>query len=171
MRTFTDNAGRTYGISVNTTTIKAVRSAAFEPADASGAPQRVDLLDIVDGKLIERLTSDPVLLVDVLHVLCREDAERQGVGPAEFGRAMAGDVIEHATTALLEELVSFSPNPRERAALRRVLDAVHRTREKARDRMEAWLDARLDKAMAEALASAGGSSGSAPASQASTPDR
>ena len=98
-------------------------------------------------------------------------AEPTGVGPAEFGRAMAGDVIEHATTALLEELVSFSPNPRERAALRRVLDAVHRTREKARDRMEAWLDARLDKAMEEALASAGGSSGSAPASQASTPDR
>lgn len=170
MRTFADNAGRTYGISINTTTIKAVRSASFD-AGPDGSPQRVDLLDIVDGKLIERLTSDPVLLVDVLHVLCREDAERQGVGPAEFGRAMAGDVIEHATTALLEELVSFSPNPRERAALRRVLDAVHRTREKARDRMEAWLDARLDKAMEEALASAGGSSGGAPASQASTPDR
>jgi hypothetical protein len=59
----------------------------------------------------------PVLLCDVIYVVCKPQADEQNVSDEDFGRAMAGDAIEHATRALLEELVGFSPSPRDRANL------------------------------------------------------
>jgi hypothetical protein len=48
---------------------------------------------------------------------------------------MAGDAIEAATTAVLEELISFCPSPRDRANLGRVLQAT-KVMDKARDLTE-----------------------------------
>jgi hypothetical protein len=48
------------------------------------------------------------------------------VSDEQFGQAMAGDAIEHATRAVLEELVGFSPSPRDRATLGRVLKTTYR---------------------------------------------
>ena len=50
MRTFNDNAGRTWTIAINVDTIRRVRSLVS-----------VDLLEAVEGKLIERLAGDPIL--------------------------------------------------------------------------------------------------------------
>ncbi len=98
MKTFTDNAGRTWTIAINVEAIKRVRGLL-----------NVDLLEIVDGKLIERLIRDPVLLCDIVYAVCKPEADAKNVSDENFGRAMAGDAIEHATKALLEELVGFSP--------------------------------------------------------------
>jgi hypothetical protein len=46
---------------------------------------------------------------------------------------MAGDAIEHATRALLDELVGFSPSPRDRANLQRILETTWRMMDRARD--------------------------------------
>ncbi len=159
MRTFTDNAGRTWTVAINIDAIKRVR-----------ALLDVDLLEIVDGKLIERLIRDPVLLCDVVYVLCKPETDAQGVSDEEFGRAMAGDAIEHATKALLEELVGFSPSPRDRANLQRVLETTWNVMDKARDVIEARLATVDTEALvAQALATSGSSSGAAPASSASSP--
>ena len=84
--------------------------------------------------------------------------------------AMAGDAIEAATTAVLEELVSFCPSPRDRANLGRVLQATTKVMERARDLVERKLDSgELDRLADRLLATAGGSSGSAPESSGSTP--
>lgn len=99
MKTFTDSGGNTWSIAVNVGTIKRVRSALD-----------VNLLDAVEGKLIERLVSDPVLLCDVIFVLCQPESMARGISDEEFGLAMAGDAIDAATTALLEELVAFFPS-------------------------------------------------------------
>lgn len=158
MKTFTDNAKRSWNVEINVAAIKRVRDLA-----------RVDLLEIVEGKLIERLIRDPILLCDVVYAACKRQADERSVSDEEFGRAMAGDAIEHATAALLEELVSFCPSPRDRKNLGRVLEATNRVMDRARDLIEQRLQSgQLDRMVDQALASATASSGSAPASSEST---
>jgi hypothetical protein len=171
MNTFSDTQGRSWTVEVNVAALKRVRSLAG-----------VDLLEAVEGSgLVERLMRDPVLLCDVVYALCKPEADQRGVSDEDFGRAMAGDPIDHATAAVLDGLVSFCPSPRDRAALGRVLDATRRVREKARDladqRLEALTsEASLDRIVSETMpaldhhvpAMSGGSSTSSPASSGST---
>jgi len=159
MKTFKDNAGREWTVEVNVAALKRVKS-------LTG----VDLLGVLDGTLIERLIRDPVLLCDAVYAVCKPQADERSVTDEDFGRAMAGDAIEHATGALLEELVSFCPSPRDRANLGRVLKATREVMDRARDIVEARLDSgELEEAAEEALRTLGTSSGSAPASPASNP--
>ena len=159
MRTFADNAGRTWTLTINVNAIKRVRGLLD-----------VDLLEVVEGKLIERLIGDPVLLCDVVYAVCKPEADTHGVGDEELGRAMAGDAIEHATKALLEELVGFSPSPRDRANLQRVLDKTWQAIDRVRDMVEARIEGgELDRVVERALASAASSSTDVPASSASSP--
>lgn len=160
MKTFNDNAGRSWNVEVNVAAIKRVR----------GLTQ-VNLLEIIEGTLIEKLVRDPVLLCDVIYAICKPQADSvtPPVSDEEFGRSMAGDAIEHATAALLEELVSFCPSPRDRKNLGRVLDATKKVMDKARDLIEAKIDSgELEKAAEQALAqldeTPNDSSGNAPAS-------
>lgn len=106
MKSFTDNTGRTWTLSVTVGTIKRVRALcnvdlAGVIAIESGVQPKIDLL--------ERLGSDPVLLVDVLYAVCKPEADAKGVSDEEFGQAMSGDAIEMATTALLDEVIDFFP--------------------------------------------------------------
>ncbi|MCK6458227.1 MAG: hypothetical protein L6Q92_17070 [Phycisphaerae bacterium] len=160
MKTFTDNAGCTWTIAINVDAIKRVRGLLD-----------VDLLEIVEGKLIEKLIRDPVLLCDVVYAICKPEADARNVSDEDFGRAMAGDAIEHATKSLLEELVGFSPSPRDRASLGRVLQTTWRVMDRARDLIEARIESvNIEKVVEQALANAGPLSGDAPASSASIPD-
>ena len=163
MRTFKDNAGRTWTVSITVDAIKRVR-----------ALLDVDLLEVVGGKLIDRLITDPVLLCDIVYAVCKPEADAQSVSEEDFGRAMAGDAIEHATTALLEELVSFSPSPRDRANLKRVLETTQRVMDKVRDLIEQRIESgELDRIAEEALQDhvdgVGTSSGNSAGSSASIP--
>jgi hypothetical protein len=159
MRTFKDNAGRTWTVDINVATLKRVRG-------LTG----VDLMQVIEGTLIEKLIRDPVLLCDVVYAICKTEADTAKVSDEDFGRAMAGDAIEAATTAVLEELVGFCPSPRDRANLGRVLQATKKVMERARDLVEKKLDSgELDRLADRLLESAGASSGSAPASLESTP--
>lgn len=159
MRSFTDNAGRTWTVTVNVDTIKRVRGLF-----------NVDLLEILDGKLIEKFYRDPVLLCDVVYAVCKPEADARNVTGEEFGRAMAGDAIEHATKALLEELVLFSPSPRDRANLQLALQTTWQMMEKVRDVIAAKLGAvDAETLVAQALAPHGGLSGAVPESSVSIP--
>ena len=159
MKTFADNAGRTWTVAINVDAIKRVKGLLD-----------VNLLEIVEGNLIERLIRDPVLLCDVVYVICKPEADEQNVSDEDFGRAMAGDAIEHATKAVLEELVGFSPSPRDRANLQKVLETTWRVMDKARDMVEAKLiSSELEKSIEQALQNANGSSGNVPASSVSNP--
>ncbi len=154
MRTFTDNAGRAWSVALNVAALKRVRDLA-----------KVDLLDLRDGRLFERLFGDPVTLCDVLYAACRPEAEKAGVSDEDFGRAMAGDALEHAARALVSELVAFFPNPRERAALSRVVQAIEAATDRARTAVEERLaSGELERAIDRALApaTAGPSSSASP---------
>lgn len=136
MKCFKDNQNRNWTIVVNVAAVKRVRSLLD-----------INLLDVVklDEKnrpnvdLLEQLASDPVLLCDVIYCICKPEADTQNISDEDFGMAMGGDAIEHATTALLEELVDFFPEAK-RLVLRKLMNAG----EKVKHQMEKALKLELD---------------------------
>lgn len=149
MKTFKDNAGRTWTLSLNVDAVKRVRSLAS-----------VNLLEAIEGKLLERLGSDPILLCDVLFALVKPEADAQNVSDVEFGRALGGDAIDLATTALMEELVDFFPK-RRRGVLGKALNKLTELETKALTLAEKRLDGlNVDAELASALVNAGNLSGS-----------
>jgi hypothetical protein len=161
MKTFTDNAGRTWTIAINVGAVKRVRGLLD-----------VDLLEAVEGRLLERLVSDPVLLCDVIYALCKPEADPRNISDEEFGRAMGGDAIDGATAALLSELVDFFPKGR-RGVLRKALDKLetlqqrvidHATRRIESDEIDRLIEKELD-----GLPTSGGIPTASPASPASSP--
>ncbi len=156
MKTFSDNVGRTWTISVNVEAIRRVRDLAS-----------VNLLEVIEGKLIEQLISDPLLLCDVVYCLCKPEADAKSISDADFGRAMAGDAIDTATTALLEELVSFFPLGR-RKVLAKALSKLRALEQTVLARAETKLDSpELEAELLRQLETLSSSSGLAPASSAS----
>ncbi len=157
MRTFRDMKGREWLIQINVAAVKRVRTLVD-----------VDLLGLVDQGFgnLGKLLSDPVRLVDVLYALCKAEADAKGVTDEQFGEAMAGDAIEHAADAFLQELTDFFPNPRIRAGLKRVVAAAETLSDRMMDQMEARIDAIDLDAESERLTA---SAGSSPESSASTP--
>ena len=165
MNSFTDNTGRTWTLVVNVATIKRVRALCGVDLNS--------IVEVEDGKpsakLLERLSGDPVLLVDVLYAVCRPECEQKGVSDEDFGAAMAGDAVEQATDALLDEIVDFFPAAK-RKAFQRILSASRRFGEAARRRLEATLaDGRFEDALVSELERLTGLSPSAPESAESTP--
>jgi len=159
MRAFKDNSGRDWSIAVNTSAIKRIR-----------AELDVDLMDVVEGDLLRRLYADPILLVDVIYVACKPQADEAGVTDEQFGEAMAGDAIDRATAALVEELVDFFPNRRDRERARRVLAKVEATVERIQDVMDLKADSpALQKQLDQIVESVGASFIGSPESPASTP--
>ncbi|MEO2018052.1 MAG: hypothetical protein ABGZ53_27180 [Fuerstiella sp.] len=158
MKTFTDNAGRTWTVTINVDAIKRVRTLV-----------QVNLLDVLDDgcKLLAELHDDPVLLVDVLYCVCKPEADAQNVSDMEFGRAMSGDAILQASTALLEDLSDFFPNARQRAAMKDLLKKTETVVERLLDHAETTI-AELDPESVAQTAIA--SFGNSPECSASTPD-
>ena len=109
MKAFTDAKGRSWEIELNIRQMKRVR-------DILG----VDLVNVIqtrsDGSIatdtIDRVANDPILLCDILWVLCEQQAKLAGVTDDDFGSSLAGDSIETATRAFLDELVDFFPGAR-----------------------------------------------------------
>jgi len=148
MKSFTDNAGRLWTLAVNVAAIKRVR--AICDVDLNSIVE-LDAKNNPTAKLLERLSTDPVLLVDVLYAVCKEEADSRNVSDEEFGRSMAGDAIEFATAALLDEIIDFFPEAK-RKVFRRILDATRRFETKTKEALSTLLadpklDARIDAAL------------------------
>lgn len=156
MHTFTDALGRSWSVEITVATLKRIRAVAG-----------VDLLEAAGGTLLDRLVADPVLLGDVLYAVVKPQADDRKITDEDFGSSLAGDAIDSATTALLEEFVAFFPSPRRRV-LAQALAKMAGWRATALAAAEARLnDPGLEAAMQAALR--GTSSGPAPASAGSTP--
>jgi hypothetical protein len=155
VKPFTDSQGRTWNVTINVSAIKRVR-------DILG----VDLLDVANGDLLSRLADDPCVLVDVLYVLCKPDADAKGITDEDFGRGMVGGALDEASSALMKELLDFFPSAQRAKALAKMLRKMEEQQAAATAAVAAL------KPLAEAEAAAeipGDSSGNLPASPASTP--
>jgi len=106
---FTDKDGRDWLIRVDVTAIKAVRNQC-----------EIDLGNIGEApEYLTRLADDPVLLCDLLFILCEEQVKQRELSDADFGRLLVGDVIAHATMALGEAIADFFP-AKKRSFLRQI---------------------------------------------------
>ena len=158
MKTFNDNEGRMWTVAVNIATVKRVKSLLG-----------VNLMDAIEGKLIEKLATDPVLLCDVIYAVCKPEADETNVSDEQFGKAMAGDAIEHATVALLEELVDFFPEAK-RLVLRKALTKFQMVEKLAIETANKYLDSpEMEKRIETALKNITDSSGNSPESSESIP--
>jgi hypothetical protein len=158
MKAFRDTEGREWLIAIHVAQHKRVR-------DLTG----VDLYGLVDNKFegLSALLGDPAQFVDVLYVLCRDQAEKRGLSDWDFGSAMAGDAILSARDAFLAELGDFFPDPRVRAGFAKLIETSRKYQEMSLDRL-AEMAAKIDpEAEARRLMD---SSGAAPESSGSTPD-
>jgi len=156
MKPLTDSVGRAWEVTVNVGAVRRVR-------DLLG----VDLMDVAGGDLLDRLADDPVLLVDVLYVLVKPQADAKGVSDEDFGRAMVGGVLDEATSALMKELLDFFPSAQRARALGKMARKIEAQQAAVTEAAAALASMGLP---AEASAEAGGrSSGNSPASAEPTP--
>ena len=136
MHTFQDKNGKKWSIELNVGTAKRVRSECG-----------IDLVNVItltrEGKLeataLERLADDPVLLVDCLFVLCREQAGEAGLDDFGFAALFDATAVESASDALMEEIINFS-----RPAKRKALEKIYQTARRFAEKMDRKLDETLD---------------------------
>lgn len=162
MKTFTDNTGRPWQVAINVDAVKRVKGLLS-----------IDLMDATEGKLLERLIGDPILLCDIIYALCKPQADASGISDEDFGRAMAGDAIEAATAAMLEELVDFFPS-RRRALLGKAVGKLRNLEAMVMTAAENRLDSpelerQLQESVRVLLQNAGRPYGDSPGLSASTP--
>lgn len=117
MSKFKDTEGREWSIRIDVNAVKRVKE------DCA-----VELLDIAkgDANAIAVVLANPAILINVLFSVCKPQAEKLGITGEEFASGVVGDVIETATTALIEGIADFFPASRRkvlRAALAKVMEA------------------------------------------------
>ena len=103
MQKFIDRRGRVWIVDIDNTTLRRVKTLTD-----------VRLLDAIDGDLITRLSSDPLLLGDVLFAICKPQADQQDVDDEAFAEGLAGDAIDEACKAVVDALVAYFPESRRR---------------------------------------------------------
>ena len=148
MHIFTDNKGRKWDIVLNVNQMKRVR-----------AVLGIDLVNVItlDAKgevkvdLIDRIANDPCLLVDILCVLTEKQAASLGVSDIQFGESLAGDAIEDATKAFLDELVDFFPGAKRLFLQKAVTLARKYTLEMTSVLEKALSDPELEKRVAQSM--------------------
>lgn len=150
MRSFTDNKNRRWEIELNVYQMKRVRSLLG-----------VDLVNVItlgeDGKvkvdLIDRIANDPCLLVDILYVLVESEAKKENISDVDFGSSLAGEAIEMATKAFLDELVDFFPGAR-RLFLKKAVEISQKYGDEMKVTLEKVLeDPEFEKKVKESMSS------------------
>ncbi len=159
MQSFSDNAGNVWHVVINVSGVKRVRSMLG-----------VDIPSLIDDQGSERLAKllgDPVSLVDVIYVLCRDQMDAKGVTDEKFGNAMAGDSLQGATDAFLAAFSDFFQDPRTRAGIKKLIATSQRAADLNLSQMATKLETFDVEREARKLI---GLSGSARESSGSTPD-
>lgn len=142
MSRFTDADGNDWTVTVTTVEIRQIR----DELD-------IDLLDVGNEKLFARLTDDELLIVDVLHICCREQCQQRELDTIGFVRGLRGDVLDAASDAFLESYAAFFRKSRRsvlQAALTRSRQLMDRTADHAiqtinSERMDQLATAQMQK--------------------------
>lgn len=103
MARYTDVKGREWPVRLTVRTVKRIRD------EVAAGGKAFDILDVSGGEVLAKLNTDPVLVSEVLWIICRETAKERGVAQEDFIDALAGDAILDGGAALVEALADFFP--------------------------------------------------------------
>lgn len=120
MKTFKDSRDNNWNVVINVGQIKRLR----DRLDIDVARMFED-----EAKVYRELIGDPVAFVNLMFVICEEQANARNVTDVQFGEAFDGDTYERAIEAFYEEMVLFFPKRQ-----RDTLTAVNAKMNQARDR-------------------------------------
>lgn len=72
---------------------------------------KIDLDELIaePRKISEFVFTSPRKLVELLWILCEDQAKQYNVTPREFGRMFDRDILDKATDAFLEAIILFYP--------------------------------------------------------------
>ena len=96
---------------------------------------QLNLMECVSGDLMQRLSIDPCLLVDVLYVLHRPQCEMMGISDEQFGEGLFGDALDAASKAFTDALVEFFPT-KQAKLMRLAMDKAEQEAEEAFQKAE-----------------------------------
>lgn len=130
MGTYKDATGYTWAVNLDVKALKEIRR---RVTDADGL--RVDLLDVQNGATIAKVLGDPILLTDILWVVCEKQAKNDGITQDAFYAAHRGNVFMQAMDALVEAISDFFPEL-EGIAYREIYKTSKRTREEQGRKMK-----------------------------------
>jgi hypothetical protein len=101
VKTFTDNAGRVWTLSLTIDCAKRVRDLL-----------NINLLEPEAGEppLLTKLGTDEILLCDVLFVMVKPQADSLNITSEQFGQALGATAVLAAQNAFYDELVDFFQN-------------------------------------------------------------
>jgi hypothetical protein len=114
MASFKDNKGREWNVDITVNDLRRIR-------EKLGV--RLDDLPKDGFKGLADLMADVVLLVNVVFLLCDEQAAAIKVTDEEFGRSLGGDAITDMVDAFIEAYCCFCPS-RLRLPLRTLAEKV-----------------------------------------------
>ena len=148
MRIFKDKNGQDWQIVLNVHQMKRIRAAlGIDLVNVI----TLDKEGVVNVDMIDRIANDPCLLVDILWVLVEEQAKAINVTDEQFGAALAGESIENATKAFLDELVDFFPGAK-RLFLKKSVDIARKCAGEWTDVLKKALeDPELEKRVRESM--------------------
>jgi hypothetical protein len=125
MATFQDNLSRTWHIDITVIELKKLKDE-FQ-LDLGECASR-------ENKILAQLSTNTVLLVDVLSCLLEEQIKHLGLNERQFAQGIVGAGITKALDALVEAIINFS-QPREGQVLRAMWNKLEATKELATERV------------------------------------
>ncbi len=130
MAKFTDSMGDEWQVSVDAFSLRQIKS-----------ELEVDLLDLSGGDWA-RLDSDLCLRVDVISLLCSDEAAGRQVTANGFAKRLTGEGLANATYALVDAVEEFLP-PNRRRMLKALMAKYEELTAKGVELSLAKLDDRL----------------------------
>jgi hypothetical protein len=174
MQIFKDDKGREWRLSINSATVERVRhEIAVDLLEYGTHGEDEDFRHVLQFQV----RANPVLLTRILHALVKRQAEDAGIDYETFAEEMTGDRLFGALEPLETEIINFTVNPDQRAAvgaaIRKLSAMMDATMRAVRAQTENLLsDPRIDRQHARALEQLAEQSGSLLASlDAETQDR
>lgn len=130
MTTWKDNEGRPWTFSVNMWTCKQVKS-----------ETGWDLPNILNDGMekLGQLVADKCELFSVFLVLLKDQIDKRGMTPEQFGMAVAGDALACAAESFLEALADFFP-ARQSSQIKRLITTGNQLVSALADKADEELD-------------------------------
>jgi hypothetical protein len=101
MPSFKDKLGREWPVNLDTATVARVKLRTFDA---------VDFWRAAEGTPFVRMGQSVEMAGRVLWLVCEPEAERRGVSPEDFARAMASETVFHAgARAVAEAAIDLMP--------------------------------------------------------------